>query len=71
MITIFTIPKPFHEHNGVIQRNAIKSWIQLKPKCEIILFGDDDGVAEAAEKFNVTHIPFIEKNESYTVLINC
>ena len=70
MITIFTIPKPFHEHNGVIQRNAIKSWIQLKPKCEIILFGDDDGVAEAAEKYGATHISSIEKNEFGTPLLS-
>ena len=27
MLTIFTIPKPFIGHIGVIQRNAIMSWL--------------------------------------------
>ena len=32
MLTIFTIPKPFVGHIGVIQRNAIISWLNLSPK---------------------------------------
>ena len=26
MLTIFTTPKPFRGHIGIIQRNALKSW---------------------------------------------
>lgn len=62
MLTIFTIPKPFHGHINIIQRNAILSWLQLRPPCEVILFGDDEGVAETAKEFGVLHIPKIEKN---------
>ena len=69
MLTIFTVPKPFKEHIGVIQRNAIYSWTQL-PGCEIILFGDDDGVAETAEEFGVKHVSDIEKNEHGTPLLD-
>lgn len=70
MLSIFTIPKPFKGHNNIIQRNAIKSWIKLRPTCEIILFGDDDGVAETAQELGVKHAPSIEKNEFGTPLLS-
>lgn len=70
MLTIFTIPKPFNGHNNIIQKNAIKSWMQLKPECEIVLFGDDDGVAETAHELGVKHIPSVEKNEFGTPLLS-
>ena len=54
MITIFTIPKPFKGHINTIQRNAIQSWMQLKPECEIILFGDDYGVSDIAKEFGLS-----------------
>ena len=41
-LTIFAIPKKFEGHVGVIQRNAIRSWAQLQPHVDIILFGQDD-----------------------------
>jgi len=70
MLTIFTIPKSFQGNINVIQRNAIKSWLKLYPKCEVILFGDDEGVAEVAKEFNILHIPEIEKTEKGTPLLN-
>ena len=70
MLTIFTIPKSFQDNINVIQRNAIKSWLKLYPKCEVILFGDDEGVAEVAREFNVLHIPEIEKTEKGTPLLS-
>jgi hypothetical protein len=63
MLTIFTIPKPFTGHIGIIQRNAIISWFSLVPKCEIILFGDDPGIREIAEEFGLIHVPDIRKNQ--------
>lgn len=70
MITIFTIPKPFKGHINIIQRNAIKSWLKLLPKPEIILFGDDNGIKETAQEFGIKHIPEIEKNEFNTPLLS-
>ena len=61
MLTIFGIPKSFEGHNKIIQRNAIQSWLKLCPKCEIILFGDDEGVLETSNELGVKHIQFIEK----------
>ncbi|MBY0280561.1 MAG: hypothetical protein K2W94_00170 [Alphaproteobacteria bacterium] len=57
MITFFSVPKAFKGHIGVIQTNAIESWLQLKPVPEIILLGDDEGIAEVAQKYDLRHIP--------------
>lgn len=70
MFTIFTIPKPFQGHIGIIQRNAIFSWKSILPRCEIILFGNEEGIAEIASDLEVLHIPEIKKNEFGTPLVN-
>ena len=71
MLTIFSIPKPFKEgHINIIQRNAIKSWLKLVPKCEIISFGNDEGASEAAQEFGVLHVPDVKKTEFGTPLLD-
>ncbi|MFH0957175.1 MAG: hypothetical protein V1897_00580 [Pseudomonadota bacterium] len=70
MLAIFTIPKPFKDHVGIIQRNALRSWLDLSPSCEVILCGDDEGVAETAAQFNVLHISNLERNTYGTPLLN-
>jgi hypothetical protein len=70
MLTLFAIPKPFRGHIGVIQRNAIRSWTLLRPRCEIILFGDDAGVAVAAAELGVRHVPAIARNAYGTPLVS-
>lgn len=70
MLTIFTIPKPFDGHIGLIQRNAIKSWALLSPSVEIILIGDEPGVKETACEANLRHLPTIAKNKFGTPLLN-
>jgi glycosyltransferase involved in cell wall biosynthesis/tetratricopeptide (TPR) repeat protein len=67
---LFAIPKPFHGHINIIQRNAIKSWTLLEPRPEIILLGDDEGTAEIAQEFGLKHIPNVERNEFGTPLLN-
>jgi hypothetical protein len=63
MLTIFTTAKPFRGHIGIIQRNALQSWKALHPEIEIILFGADEGAAEAAQEFGLRHEPQVERNE--------
>ncbi len=70
MLTIFSIPKPFRGHFGVIQRNAIRSWILLRPACEVVLFGNDEGADEIASEFGIRHIPDVECNEYGTPLVS-
>lgn len=63
MLTIFATPKPFVGHAGVIQRNAIQSWLRLGPGIEVILFGDDAGTAEVAAEFGARHEPELLRSE--------
>ncbi|MGC2332172.1 MAG: glycosyltransferase family A protein [Candidatus Acidiferrales bacterium] len=70
MLTIFALPKPFLGHFDIIQRNAIRSWMSLLPRCEIILLGDDQGTAEVAQEFGLRHVSAIERNEFGTPLLN-
>jgi len=70
MLTIFSVPKPFHGHIGVIQNNAIRSWISLRPACEVILFGNEEGTAEIASELGIQHIAEVECNEYGTPLLN-
>ncbi|EGJ33625.1 MULTISPECIES: glycosyltransferase family A protein [Moorena] len=69
-ISIFTVPKPFIGMIGIIQHNAITSWTLLKPKPEIILFGDEIGTASIAEELGVNHVPDIECNSYGTPLLD-
>ncbi|HXA41740.1 MAG TPA: hypothetical protein VNV65_02385 [Candidatus Solibacter sp.] len=68
-LTVFSVPKPFVGHIGVIQRNAIKSWALMAPDVEVRLYGDEEGVAEAAAELKVQHVPQVTKNQFGTPLI--
>lgn len=70
MISVFATPKPFRDHISVIQRNAITSWALLRPKPEVILFGDEEGTAETCRALGVRHVPQVARNESGTPLIS-
>jgi hypothetical protein len=70
MITLFTIPKPFIGHIDIIQRNAIQSWLSLKPECEVILFGDEYGTDEIANEFQIKHISGIPCNHYGTPFLS-
>lgn len=69
MITFFSIPKPFKGHEGTIQTNAVRSWTHL-PKCEAILFGDEHGLKEAAQRLGARHVANMPRNEHGTPLLN-
>jgi hypothetical protein len=70
MLTIFSIPKPFQGHIAIIQENAIASWVRLRPACEIVLCGDETGIAEVAARFKVKHLPDIARNEYGTPFLD-
>ncbi len=63
MLTLFATPKSFEGHTGLIQSNAIASWMALRPAPEIILFGDDDGTAEICRELGLTHVPMLERTQ--------
>jgi hypothetical protein len=70
LITLFSAPKPFtNPHIAVIQRNAVQSWTLL-PEVEVILLGEEEGIAEAARELGVRHIPQVRCNARGTPLIS-
>jgi hypothetical protein len=69
-ITIFTVPKPFEGHIGIIQENAIKSWTLLNPRPQIILFGNEQGIEATAKKLDVIHVSEMNCNEYGTPLLD-
>ena len=70
LITIFSAPKPFtNPHIATIQRNAIQSWTLL-PDVDVILLGEETGLAEAARDLGVKHLPNVARNDSGTPLIS-
>jgi len=69
MISIFTAPKSFtNPHIATIQRNAIRSWMAIG--AEVILVGDDEGVAEAARDLGVKYEPSVVRNSYGTPMID-
>jgi hypothetical protein len=64
MLTFFTTAKPFRGHSGIIQRNALRSWLLLDADVEVILFGDDEGAGETARELGIRHEARTEKNAS-------
>jgi hypothetical protein len=62
MLTFFSIPKPFRGNISRLQRNAIRSWRRLDPKVEILLLGDDPGVAKMAREVRAIHVPDVDRN---------
>jgi hypothetical protein len=68
MLTIFAVPKPFKGHVGVIQRNALGSWVRLAET--VILFGDEEGIADAARDLGARHVPEVARNRFGTPLVD-
>jgi hypothetical protein len=48
----------------MIQRNALQSWKLLHPAVEVILFGDEEGAAEACAELGLRHEPHVERHET-------
>ena len=79
LITIFSMPKPFgnpgqgessdQSNTDLIQRNAIRSWVSL-PNVEVILVGDEYGIAETAQELGARHFGNVEFNEQGTPLVS-
>lgn len=66
VITFFSVPKAFKWHIGIIQTNAIKSWVRLKPKPEIILLGDAEGTKEICKQLGLIHISLSSTSQEET-----
>jgi hypothetical protein len=69
-VSLFTVPKPFSGLAVTHQTNALHSWTRLGDRVEVILCGDEDGVADAARQIGARHLPDITRNEFGTPLIS-
>jgi hypothetical protein len=70
LLTIFSAPKPFTDpHIALIQRNAIGSWTRV-PDAEVLLVGEEMGLAETAREYGVKHLPDAACNPEGTPLVN-
>jgi len=63
VLTLFTCPKSFDDiHTSTIQCNALRSWTYLRPRPQIVLLGNDPGVAEIAETLGLQHINTVSRS---------
>lgn len=64
LLTLFSAPKAFTDpHMAIIQRNAIASWTKL-PGVQVLLLGDEPGLADTARELGVRHIPDLPHSPS-------
>src|SRR6266566_9102537 len=70
LLTIFSAPKAFKGHVGIIQENAIRSWLSLRPKPKVILFCNESDTAEALRGLDVELVSDIETNAYGTPLVS-
>lgn len=70
-LTLFSAPKPFTDpHIATIQRNAIRSWRCLGEQVEVLLIGEEPGMAAAAGEIGVRQLPEVRRNELGTPLVS-
>lgn len=70
-ITLFTAPKPFtNAHIAAIQRNALRSWAHVGPQAEVLVIGEEDGLAEATAEIGVRHLSGVARNAQGTPLVS-
>lgn len=69
MVTICSCPRGFVGDVRIRQENAIESWMQLRPRPEILLIGEEDGVAAIARAWGLGHVPNVERNRYGTPLL--
>lgn len=71
LLTLFTAPKPFVDaHISLIQENAIRSWLQLGERVQVVVVGDEPGLAEACQRLGVLHLPGVARSVYGTPLVS-
>ena len=70
VLTIFSAPKAFRGHVGIIQDNAIRSWSRLRPAPKIILFGAESETGDLAQRVQVDLVPDVAQNTHGTPLLS-
>jgi hypothetical protein len=63
VLTVLSVPKPFVGRIGEIQRRALASWVALGHGVQVLVLGDEDGVAEAAREAGAEHLSDLARTE--------
>ena len=69
LITLIAVPKPFTGESATLQRAACRSWAAI-PGLEVMLAGDEQGIAETCEAYGFQHIPDVMRTEQGTPRLN-
>lgn len=70
-LTIFSAPKPFTDlHIATIQRNAIRSWLHMGSDVDVLLVGEEAGMAETAKELGVRQEKDVRRNGQGTPLVS-
>lgn len=70
-LTIFSAPKSFtNPHIATIQRNAIQSWTHLGGDVVVILVGNEPGMLEVSQEYDIHQLPNVQRNEQGTPLVS-
>lgn len=70
MISILASPKAFSPAFASIQDRAIESWKRLHAEVEVILYGKDEGIDDAASRHGCHHVSGIPCSQSGAPLFN-
>lgn len=69
-LTIFACPKPFVGETRQAQRNAILSWLSLRPRCQVVLVADEPGTREVAAELGIDFVGDVARSAQGTPLVN-
>lgn len=70
-LTLFTAPKPFEDpHISMIQRNTLRNWQALSDDIEVVVIGDEPGIAEVCQELGIRHLPDVRCNALGTPLVS-
>lgn len=71
MVTIFSPMRPFVRDIGQVQKQAISSWLNIIPECEVIIIDDEDFTSRTElEGWNVKILTTVKKAESGAPLLD-
>lgn len=71
LLTLFTAPKGFDSpHIQIIQRNMLRNWQALGTEVEVLVIGDDTGIAEQSLELGIRHLPGVRCNDRGTPLVS-
>lgn len=70
LATLWAIPKAMEGSSEQLQRNAFRSWRALLPSIDVVLVGNEKGLAESAAEFGFRHTADVRRNQLGTPLVN-